>query len=587
MVLSNCNLDKHKTQMEYLSSELLYGTNNYYFKVINPECGTGKTLTAETTFALNGISPNNKVLFVRQFIKDCIGSANRLNEQAGNIKAFALNTNTVTKHEWNEKVKHEIENYDVLFITHEKYKALINDPISKKIITNGRGILVIDEFLNMAKDNELIINLEMINDFKNLLYYDALQDLYREITAEIKDYLLLTRPKNTFFNATTKPKVIERKVNKLTQLIKTNLTVDYLQKHEYTMKGIIRKLHEIKQFYNQTCVCEFKNLYCTDRTQQYWLLPNNNIILDASGDLNMSYRLNPIFILQKQARVLNHKNWTINIVPANSTKSKKNKSTNYYEIVNHAIDSLDDPLVVGNKEEWNQTKFSGNHVDYFGNLVGSNKYMDLKDFVIAHTPNLPYRQYVLEYLYYSGKKFGNGSSWNCVIEGSGDFKVYRFANKDIEQYRQRHNANEIYQAIKRVNRSMQYQTNGYIFNNDKQVLNLVLKMLKHCKFIEHYNPIEYTTAKDTRLKQINEDKKNNRLALKLINLLQEIRQSKHLTLQKKDGVYPKQTLREYLDIQSKSQFSKLTKDSDIIDFCKRHNISGIDRGQTLDFRQCV
>jgi len=91
---------------------------------------------------------------------------------------------------------------------------------------------------------------------------------------------------------------------------------------------------------------------------------------------------------------------------------------------------------------------------------------------------MPYKQYALEYIYYYNKKFDNRNSWSGSNQGTVDTKVFRFNEVKFEEYRQKRNVNEIYQAIKRVNRQMENDSIITIYNNDMEQMERLMKMFE-------------------------------------------------------------------------------------------------------------
>jgi hypothetical protein len=590
----NCNEVKLNNQKEYLKKEIWDGYNQNIFKVLDHECGTGKSRTVEEAFAEYETTEfacyNFKVLFVRERIEDCINSAKRINELAGKTIAIAVNTKTYNTKEFN-KIKKTLKDFRIVIITHEKYKSLCTDKENKKYFEEKRDTLVIDEFLNMCKGNELTINQKWISNIETMLGHRTLRNQFVDCVAEIEDYLLSEKPIQSFFNAKIPLKTITTRINALKKSIKNALTKEYLNEQGYTKRQLIEDIENIKQFYIQTCVCEGNTIYCTNRRYQYWFLSMNNIILDASATLNMAYKLSPNFVVQHQSPVLDHSKWSFLIYKTNSCKSAKERAINYYQELNKIVEqnNIDNTLVIGNKEDEAFTK--ANYKNHFGNITGSNDYKQLTNCVITHNPNMPFRQYVLEYLYYSNKKLDNRNSWSGLNNGKGDEKVYRFKEDKFEEYRQCKNANEIYQAIKRVNRTMEKESKIYIFNNDSETIDRVLKMFKGNKKVAEYeNFIEFGK---TDMDKYNEERQENRHAMKFITLCKEIIQLRHIDLQatKKNrkgeeeqliGTYKKSTLRECLGIKDKGQFKRdILDDVDVIGFCARHSIKL--SGQTLDF----
>lgn len=340
MEFYNYNEKKLKAQHNYLKKCLL--ENDYYdfsfrFQVLDFECGSGKTI--ETEKIMSDITNKNNThnyLFVRERNADGIASAERINELAGRTIAIAVNSNTFNTIQFNE-IKETLTNYKVVIISHEKYKVLAVDKVNRKYFTENRQILIIDEFLDMAKSNELQISKEYINSFEGILNHRGLRNMYIEIVGELEDYLMSEKKHNTFFNAKSDSIEISKKINKLKAVLSKELTREYVKSVGFTKKEICRKLDELKQFYIQTCIVEGNIMYCNNMDYKYWFLPVYNCILDASAKLNPAYKLSNQFYIQHQSKVFDHKEWSFFIVKTNSNKKSKARAIDYYENINKLV----------------------------------------------------------------------------------------------------------------------------------------------------------------------------------------------------------------------------------------------------------
>ena len=319
----NCDETKLHNQHEFLKSNIYDNDEklNTYFQVLDCECGSGKTRKLEEVMGSNEETNRFNYLFVRERNADAISSAKRINEIAGEEVALAVNTDTYTMKEFCD-IKSKLKDYRVVIISHEKYKELSLSFGNRKFFIENRQVLIIDEFLDMSKGNELQINMEFIASFETLLKYRALREQYKDCVSEIEDYLMSDKKYNSFFNRKIEINIINRKINALKCSVRTNLSLNYLNTINYTKKGMCDKIDELKQFYNQTCVVEGNIMYCTNRNYEYWFLPNKNIILDASARLNPNYTLRDIFRVQRQSTVFDHKLWKFTIIKTNTNKSK-------------------------------------------------------------------------------------------------------------------------------------------------------------------------------------------------------------------------------------------------------------------------
>lgn len=588
----NCDEKKLLTQRKCLRKEILEGKNTEYFKVIDLECGTGKTIIAEETLSDMVRNTDKKALFVRERNEDGIKSAERINKLVGKEVAIAINSDTFNILEFN-KIKKELKKYSIIIISHERYKMLSVDRANRKYFEEDRQILIIDEFLNITKGNELSLSIESIELFSNSLgvRHRILKKQYDLCVQEIKEYLENKKIHNTFFNSKNEYVKIKKEINKLKNMIKENVSLQYARKMGYSKNKLYDKIDNLKQFYNQTCVVSGNIIYCINRKYQYWLL-ENNLIIDAGARLNYAYKLNEkLFHTQYQSHVLDHSKWSFVIIPTNSNKNKKKVSVNYYDLVNNLIDinGIEDTLIIGSKDDENNIK--AKYLNHFGNITGSNKYRHLNNIIIIHNPNIPYKNYVLEYLYFSNARLNNTVSWDGRNYGSKDEKVFRFKNKEFEKYRQYQNASNIYQAIKRINRNMKNESKVILFNNDVNIINRLVRMFKNCKIHKtKKNPVEYKKGK---MDKYLERRKNNRYAMKFIKLCKEIMESKHTHLQHKrknkkgeyeliSNEYSKKLISEYLGINDRNNFRKsVLNDLTVIEFMDNNKI--ISKGQTIHF----
>jgi ribonuclease BN (tRNA processing enzyme) len=598
-MLHKCDLNKLKQQKLYLAKEIIEGTNKEKFKVINIEAGTGKSMTADVVFATYDQKNKlqDKVLYVKQRNADAIAEAKRINSLAGKNIAYAINSDTYNQKEFN-KVKHIIKTYSIVIISHEKYKVLCSDNMQRRFFIAGRRTLVIDEFLNMANSNVLSVSKESLNEFENVLKDRAIKNLYIEAIQELLDFVIKNqnnKHKNTFYNFKGDQKSKIKQFNNVIATVKENLSKEYCKSINRTKTSICEELQRIKQFFIQTCVVEHDIIYCVDRRCEHFKL-DNNIILDATANINKAYQISDDFVVAKQSKVLDHADWNFKFLVANSTKSAKEKALDYYEKIDMFVEGMskDNTLVISNKEDENIIK--AKNINHFGNVTGSNEYMNLNNVIIAHTPNVPYRQYVLEYIYYSKKTFQSNESWQGNNESKGAEKVYRFKNSEFEDYRVNKNVEIMYQAIKRVNRDMSRKTKALVICNDVKCLEKLAKMFKNAniKYVENI----FTYAKKNRTKTSKEtardnEKRENSYAVKFIKICSEIMKNRRKDLQKQvknrkkelvdvEGVYSKKKIKDELGVASNFFADKILKDSDVIDYLQRHNI--INAGQSLDFQ---
>ncbi len=129
--------------------------------------------------------------------------------------------------------------------------------------------------------------------------------------------------------------------------------------------------------------------------------------------------------------------------------------TQYYEFIKQRLAQYNqDILVVCQKKEESILSEHFKHTAYFGNLIGSNQWVDIKNVAIVHTPNLNDFEYILTYLFYNKKHIETNITVSARRRGCQMCTQYKFDDRRFEEIRSRWIATEVYQAVKRVNRNI-------------------------------------------------------------------------------------------------------------------------------------
>ena len=630
-----CDYVKLKKQLEQIEYEM---THNYkyffekslyqlhitskppipYFQLYCCECGVGKTYTIinkilnfleeyciydENSYYkdengnIKGIinNRNKGMLFVMQNIKTLTAYKMRLyyllNE---NIYAEVIDSSMK-----DEEINFKLQKYPIIFITHQMYKSLAENEIKRKRFSKNRILLIIDEFVNMCD----IVNIDKVKLEKlraDIKYID-IQEKFDKVVMELKKYFqnLQTNGKDRdkhlhIFNAKTKYKQILNQVKEIKKEISNTFSdkekSSFYNEHN---KSIYNAIDDVTEFFRGTCILEKGVLYTPKRSNDYWFL-EKNLVLDASARINNVYKLRKKQfqdMLEKNFQVLDHKNWTIEIIEVNTKASSKNNYDNFFKICNQKLKELgkEVTLVVTQKSECIDSKgnrlidyFDTPFLNYFQNMLGDNNYKHLQNVLIAHTFNLSEKQYILEYLYYSNKKFNSDDDIKVVLLN----ERRTFVNKNIEEYKIGRIANEFYQAVKRVNRDMDKETRVVILTKEVEAVELVCKMLKNCKIIDttnnykiKYKKFEYENSslgyKDYDIKAIKifQDILNNNMK-GLSNIIKD-----HLKYEDNKVILSKKALRTELEIEyapnlkrdvfNKSNVKRFIRENEIIVETKR------------------
>lgn len=544
-IVANCNTSELKKYKKDLKDTILNGekkfvclkeepyfkwTHEDFFTVNSIECGLGKSYTAEMAVINRHTSYHSKGTLV--FVKskdDGKKIAKRINNAFKEDIAFALNSDTVNR---DLDIEQKLQKYPIIIATHSQYQNLAKNESLRKKFMKDRTLLIIDEFIPLCE--KISLSVENINTLQALFSDKYSLELFNEITSELKSYLLRIDEKRHFFNAKTDIKEIKKKCNKLKLFIKENFEDEFLKRNGSSKKKLCHDIDNILHFYNGTCLVQGYVLYTVDRTIEYWKLANN-IILDASAPLNPCYALNSqLFHVPDYASVLDYCNWEVIFVCENSTSSGKDRCSNFDEIVEKIADNLGkkNTLIVDNMEKGSK-KYFGYNSSYFAILRSNNHYENMKNVIIACTHYLPDIDVVLQYLYYSEKtyydieecedKFNEDiANWNGRYNGY----IYELENSNFENYRKMLVANEIYQAVKRVNRDMTQETTAVIITKDRKIFEMVTSMLPKCKikYDSKYNEEQYRFKyKKNNRDSTSKEVKKETYADKIIELFRKIK----------------------------------------------------------------
>lgn len=621
--LGKHNEKKMKQQEKLLINQIAYNVLSIKGRMalFNNECAFGKSYIA-LKGAVKYISVSTKpyfdgVLFVCEFKKDCEENTNTLNnwyKKYANLKedvAIAIDPATMNRKE----IKIYLAEYSFIFITHSKYRRLILNSADRFLYTRGRGLLIIDEYIDLVQPiefsktyNALLrqdvkdlggkealkvydkITYELNNEISRL---DRLRDMAREESDEERKIELKPKPFE-FFNTTRSVDEIRKLSKQLEYIIKNYSTkaklMEYQRNNEWT--SIFDKIYQLENFYLGTSVENYtKNKHTNKREQliyvpSYHLQPfflNNTILLDASAELNTIYKYLPnIYKLIPQEKIFDHSNFKIKHLHINGTKSaQKNKYINYEEasrkiikeLRNEKDDNFEKTLVITTKPKCvndndEQVYIYQEHdedifVSYYEILNSNNSFKDYQN-CFLETLYMPQPHLcILKYLYFTKRRLETGDLDTSFsnIEGVG-----RFRNEELEEIRKYEIANLSYQAIKRINRNMLIPNCKIIWNcHYDEVVKIVENMMLKCEIERDLTLEKYYEEKP---KNIDENSKLGQV----INFCNEIlkghippelesnikKDNNIITIQKKD-IYT------YLDI-TKTPFSRAISDRRFIHY---------------------
>lgn len=591
--IENCNTELLEEQKKQLSYEIVYGENAGHFAVFDIEAGCRKTRTAEKAL-VDLYKTGKKAILVRRTDNDCRESMQNINTMAGLDIAFAYNNEDVSINNIS-RVNSLLPNIPIVIITHQKYTVLMKDSSKRKTFALNRNTLVIDEFLSTI--NVITLGVSDFETYIALFENDmVLLQAFEKAMHQPIDFLTTWNKKDSsrrFITLTDKSpsKDFDRlikliRANVSDQLLKTwrekifsnadtEMDVNFVLLNELcTVKILCERISEYKQLFTGMCLYSDKKLHTTDRRYNYWFL-DNNIMLDASGELQIAYALNQNeFILQHCEKVLDHSRWKIINVPVTTTTAVKDKILNFYDVVNHELKKYkDDILVVGKKDEMQLIDVPEENKGYFGNITGSNQWYDKKNVAIIQTHNLSDVDYILKYLHYAKETIEESFPLTCKCNGRTVKRMYSFTDKRLEKIRIHWIASEIYQAVKRVNRNMRYATDVLIFINNEEVIELIKSQMKNCtvETIDFENDmfIMEKSKQDDYVETLKQDS----YATRFIEFLAETQNGLHPEFLDEKHRISKGKLREYLGIKTSSNFAdKVLRKSEVISYCQVREI---------------
>lgn len=565
-IKKNCNMDELDKQQNLLKQVILSNGKQDFFTVFNMECNVGKTHTAIHTIpyyfeAVNKelIEPKGILIVIRE-----MDEGNKYEELLNGLYPFckvalAFNSGKYKSkyedlsREYKSDLIKEVGKTPVVIITHENYLKMALDTKWRNTFTRNRKLLIIDESVDVCKT--LTVKNSKVKQIMNNLSdedKETLIEIYKPIQEKFEELDVIDEEiDNKVFNFKVDK---DKYLNLIKQFSKT-------VKSSYSnplRDELLDTLTTIECIYTDTCLIykgkkkEFTEtkfrISAMNRKQQMWAL-DNNIILDGSAELNPQYEMNPkLYYVMNNSKVLDHSKWKIEYVCEGSTKSAKGllnddedeeqeeKSKNFYKGCSEVIKDLGEKetFVVCTKAEHIITDSKGNEISFnpfedykckipvdniqhFGNITGKNDYGDLKNVLIAHTINYTETDYILKYMYCSGKRYADDTTKFKSHSENNLGGIYIFNDKELQDFKEKNIANQFYQAVCRVNRQMEYDSKVVIISRYLGSILYVRDMLGcSCEQTNKYSAFEETENYK------NKERAENSKASEMNKLLDEI-----------------------------------------------------------------
>jgi hypothetical protein len=361
--------------------------------------------------------------------------------------------------------------HPVIVITHERYWRLSIDERIRRYFTRQRHTLVIDEALQVQTYE---FSRSVYNKIQSYLKFEMDNNLRAACQGLIDELAHLQNEQQGNELLVCHPTGDLSAVQEFAKLFEAN-------------RSGINEVDEVKSFirglsvlYSRPCVYNGGRLVTQDDTRQRWGL-ENNVILDANGQIDYTYELDEHIHIDRQTPIVNHSNWRLYSVTFNSSRSQIRRTTNYIDVVATEIVKrkrpTDKTLVVTSKDQVDEWKrrlsVEGVEVAYFGNIIGKNDWRDFTQVWVVVSPNYRMEDYAVHWAAVTGRDLVDVDLTMVAKNGA-----LRFTNKEIEAVRFRTILGEIYQAVKRVNRENKLDCEVYVVHKDHEIVRQLKKLLQ-------------------------------------------------------------------------------------------------------------
>lgn len=451
------------------------------FTVFPYEAGSGKSRESQGFLGEMVKEYSYKAIYVQRFIKDNEGTVNRINEFAGREVAVGITGEDNKKKNGLNKAKEA----QIIVCSHSMYKQFCRGLHPE--LLKEREILIIDEYMDLVE--RISITIEEVS---SLWCSFDLYEQGREVIALAEILKEKYYKYSTLLNAVNNREIfyLDFKDNIYTKYKKAIESL-IASVHNQAQKRLLIKVQNLLKngglFYENT-LHTFEDIS--------FRMLENNVILDANGNFDATYKLNQdIFRVKNQPLVFDYSQTVLKHFNINTSKGQLEKYLNFYREMlgeiefnkgskilfvteKNSVSTVQEALLtkftyIGDKIEELEAFFDVNfEIEYFGNIIGRNNFRDFDIVVILKTPNYSYLDYTLKYFYLqtlSGKPMEN----ICIFE-----------NQDVEAIRKTAVAGEIYQAIKRINRDMKKNAQIYLFCDSNEEVDIVMQQLENVQYVK-------------------------------------------------------------------------------------------------------
>lgn len=610
--------EDYKKAIQALVYSLMFYRNKSTVLAVPLATGSGKSTTMINTVSYMCIDKEFKpycgTIILKQLIKDVDETVKEINkkhkEQLEELGGFGKVDIAVAYHSQSDfkAINLKANDYPIIVTTHAMFNSMIdNNKIGNLLVWNDnkynttlkhdayyrRRVIIDEEFKGIKFYN---INMDTLNLIENASMNLCGEDLFKKFSNEVLTKLKQLFVKSyimennnilfTYFEGIEIPEEIKGAFAKCKD-----------QKARESLKAILNMLENGAYIHKEDDIAhktftsyKYTNLNCDIF---------NQILLDATADINTVYKINPNYSVLPLPNVKTYNNTHLHIFDG-ITGSRQSIIDNFDDgllnaIVENIINNItedEEILIVVNKsdleiqiaEKFEEYECKNKiHYTHYGAITGANKWSQCKKQFMIGIPLVSQESYCL--MYYCNSQENDFNKYNNNMRPIKGAKI--FIDNNIEELRRGVISSEIIQALNRcqVRKLIDgdtFETHLYMINKDKTIDSMIQKGMPEINISYDwdisYLSLSGNTIVDTELS--NEQK--------LINLLRSIIETsgsiEQLINDKKyiagKGI-KKATLREMLDIKSRTTFTNALNKPLTQQFFKDYNITLVNKSQYI------
>jgi hypothetical protein len=492
-------------------------TGEEKFVVINVEAGVGKSIQTNRIVAHHLVNLEAELhrsfLILKRFTEDVIDATHAIGVHDV-MDNMVLGITSDNWKEWMDR-PNKLRDFRVLIITHERYIRLCLDKQLRGAFTEGRHTLIIDEKISLPVYS---FSEKVYREMQVALPFQLQEELIQVCKPLFSKITQLQSKRNSNNECIRcKPEINDSTLTKFINVVNSNMS--NIDKRNWN--DVRKFLIALEVLYSTDCLYNGGRITSFNRGHKLWGL-KNNIILDANGEIDYTYKIADNINVDRQSKVIDHSKSTLYWIKHNSSSSYiRNTKKEYFEEVCRLIrekqNEIDKTLIITHNEfektviehlkkhgddkigigdNYNGESLAVNH---FGNLIGKNIYRDFTQCWIIGTPNIPMETHLIHWMQYAQRSLGKKGL--KMVKGKDK---YGFKNEEFEKVRMGYLIGEFYQCIKRIQRNPQPQAGFFIITKDEDIVKGVSKQMKNIMQVVLPDLVIETKKEDGRGKGKNE-----------------------------------------------------------------------------------